>query len=127
MANEVDIFAKKLDKLLDDWPQTKQKLVERNGDIMYQKVLANVDAVGEKTGNLKRGVTKHIGSGGGYAAIRPDYKVAPHTHLLENGHKTRNGGWVPGKHMYRNALSDLADEMQYESQKVYDDLIKSVF
>jgi hypothetical protein len=81
---------------------------------MYNNVMNNIsNDVKEDSGNLKKGQKKVIGSGGGYAAVRPDYRIAPHTHLIESGHKVmrkdKNGnlkqiGFVNGKHMYERAL-----------------------
>lgn len=123
--NELD---KAFDKILQEFPQARKKLVENTGDKLYKKVLVNIEAnVKEHTGNLKKGVIKHIGSGEGYAVVRPSQTVAPHTHLIENGHKIVRGdefvGWAPGKHMYRNALNELANELEQNAEKMLDDLV----
>ena len=119
---------REFEKLIKQFPQARRQLVEEAREKMYNKVIANIEmSVDEKTGNLKQGVTKHTGSGGGYSAVRPDWGIAPHTHLIENGHKIiRNGkvvGWAPGKHMYRNALNELADELERDAEKMIDDLV----
>lgn len=119
---------KEFEKMIKQFPNARRKLVEDSGSKMYDKVMANISAnVKDKSGNLKNGVTKAVGSGGGYAAVRPNRKVAPHTHLIENGHKVvRNGkvvGWVEGKHMYRNALNELANELERDAEKMLDDLV----
>ena len=118
---------REFEKMIKQFPQARRKLVEGSGEKMYNKVISNINAnVKKHTGNLKDGVTKAIGSGGGYAAVRADHKTAPHTHLIENGHKlVRDGqviGWVPGKHMYRNALNELADELEQDAEKMLDEL-----
>lgn len=121
-----------LDRAFEDlikrFPQARRKLVEEAREKMYNKVIENIDrSVHEKTGNLKQGVQGYTGSGGGYSAVRPKWSVAPHTHLIENGHKIIRGGevvgWAPGKHMYRNALNELADELERDAVKVLDDLV----
>lgn len=117
---------REFEKMIKQFPQARRKLVEECGEKMYQKVLANMNQVDEKSGNLRKGVKKAVGSRGGYSAVRPDYKIAPHTHLIENGHKiVRNGkvvGWVSGKHMYRNALNELANELEQDAEKMLDEL-----
>lgn len=127
---------KSFEKLLADIPKSKRRLVEISGDKMYEKVMRNIDfAVKIGTGNLKSGVTKIIGSEGGYSAIKPDWKKAPHTHLVENGHRSMVGkgesqrfvGWVPGKHMYRNAITELADELENDAEQLLAKLVGDAF
>lgn len=127
---------KDFEKLLKQFPNARREIVENSGDKMYQKVINNINSqVDEDTGNLKEGVTKVVGSGGGYAAVRPDWQKAPHTHLVENGHKLVKGtgktakvvGWVPGKHMYRNALADLADDLIKDAEEMIDKVVGEIF
>lgn len=76
------------ERVIKDFPERRRMLVESCGDKLYQEVIQNIERdVQSDTGNLKSAVTKVVGSGGGYAAIKPDWKKAPHTHLVENGHK----------------------------------------
>lgn len=128
---DLDELGKEFDQILNQFPQARRELVEECGDKLYQKVISNISQVNENTGNLKRGVKKVIGSKGGYSAIRADFKVAPHTHLIENGHRiVRNGkvvGWVPGKHMYRNALNELANELEQSAEQMLDKLVGDIF
>lgn len=122
---------KDFEQLLKKFPQARRELVEECGEKMYQKVLSNISQVDEKTGNLRKGVKKVVGSRGGYSAVRADFKIAPHTHLVENGHKiVRNGkvvGWVSGKHMYRNALNELANELEQSAEQMIDKLVGDIF
>lgn len=119
------------ERLLSQFPVARRRLVENCGEKMYQKVLANISQVGEKTGNLGRSVKKVVGSGGGYSAVRADLRIAPHTHLIENGHKVvRNGkvvGWISGKHMYRNALNELATELEQSAEQALEELVGEMF
>lgn len=131
-----DELDKSFAKLLAGIPKAKRRLVESCGNKMYEKVMRNIDTtVKSETGNLKQGVTKVIGSEGGYSAIKPDWEKAPHTYLVENGHKSITGkgesqkmnGWVSGKHMYRNALAELAEELETDAEKMLDELVGDAF
>lgn len=127
---------KSFEKLLVGIPATKRKLVEKCGTKMYEKVIRNIEgSVKSDSRNLIEGVTKVIGTEGGYSAIKPNWKRAPHTFLIENGHKLTVGkgetqrviGWVPGVHMYRNALSELADELEGDAEKALHELVGDAF
>ena len=48
---------------------------------------------------------------------------SPHAHLLENGHLTKNGGWVEGKHMLENTMTSR----QPKIDKAIDTLINQIF
>lgn len=122
----------KLGDLLERFPVERRRLVEEAGETMYQKVLRNIntDTVPHK-GNLRRGVVKVIGSGGGYAAVRPNASIAPHTHLVENGHNlVRNGatiGWVNGRFMYRRALESSESELRQGAAEMAERLVHDCF
>lgn len=125
---DLDELDKAFEQLIQDFPEARKQLVTQSGDKLYRKVIQNIERdVKERRGKLKKSVVKNIGSGGGYAAIRANSSIAPHLHLIENGHKiVKNGnvvGWVSGKHMYRNALNELADELERDAEKTLDDLV----
>ena len=135
-------FDKQLEKFEKDFPEAKKKVVRENGKLLHEKVLENTRRdVGVKTGNLLKSIELHYGSKGGYAAVRGNHHVAPHLHLIEHGHWMRSGkrpskkerdtrpvhGWVNGKHMFANALSDLADELEGNAQKMMDKLVGDTF
>ncbi len=136
------------DELIDQFPEKRRELMENAGEKMRQRVLRNIETdTKEKTGNLKKACYKHIGSGGGYAAVRNDHKKAPHAHLVEFGHrnikgaKTKQGkngpvnikgsgkviGWVSGKHMYRNAMNELEDELTQDAENMIEQLVGDIF
>ena len=148
MAGSLDDLDRAFAELLDRFPEKRRELVETVGEKMHQKVLRNIDTdTKEKTGHLRDACEKHIGSGGGYAAIRNDYRKAPHAHLVENGHRLIKGakkkvnkygnemnikgsgkviGWVNGKFMYRNAISELEDELTHDAETMIEKTLKEV-
>ncbi len=128
MSDGLEDFEQKLDQLLAKFPQARRDLVNDCTDKLEQKVLENVNQITPRTGNLKRGVKKALGSQGGYGAIRADYSIAPHAHLVENGHYVRNRcGWVPGRHMFRNARNSLANELEQDAEQMYYKLVGDLF
>ncbi|HAR85883.1 MAG TPA: hypothetical protein DCR69_09130 [Clostridium sp.] len=120
---------KAFENLIKAFPKARRGLVEEVGNILEKNVISNIESgTDEDTGDLKRGVKKVIGSRGGYVAVKPDYNIAPHTHLVESGHRLVRGGkvigWVPGKHMYRNAINSTANEIENKADAMLDKLMK---
>ena len=144
--NELDMLDRALGAFLEEFPEKRRELVENAGEKMHRQVLRNIDRDTEaRTGHLREACYKQIGSGGGYAAVRNDSRKAPHAHLVENGHrlikgaKTKEGkhgqqvnikgsgkviGWVNGKHMYRNAMNELAEELEQDAKRTAEDALK---
>ncbi|MEG0899568.1 MAG: hypothetical protein RSD67_05940 [Oscillospiraceae bacterium] len=138
---------KAFERMIKEFPQARATLVEKVGEELYQNVVRNIESdTDEVTGNLKRAVTKIIGSKGGYAAIKPNWGIAPHTHLVENGHevirqekyknvtakkkkynKEPKQSWVEGKHMYRNALNEFAEHAIPECEEMMKELVGDIF
>lgn len=48
---------------------------------------------------------------------------APHAHLVEDGHKTVNGGFVPGQHILKISLKELDEEMP----EIIEDMLDEIF
>lgn len=131
MSDGFEELDQMFDNLLKNFPQAKKELMEDVGDKMYDQVIKNIDStVKEGTGNLKAGVIKVLGSKGGYAAVKPNYEIAPHTHLIEDGHRVIRGGkivgWANGKHMYRNALEQVSDEVEKMAESMIDELVGEI-
>lgn len=149
MGDSLADLDKAFEEMLNKFPDSRRDLVETAGDIMYQKVIQNIETdTKENTGHLRDAAYVAIGSGGGYAAVRNDNVKAPHAHLVEFGHrlikgaKTKEGkhgqpvnikgsgeviGWVNGKHMYRNALNETEDDLIQAAEKMIDDLVGDIF
>ena len=137
------------DDILEGFPEERRKLVERAGEKMHRQVLRNIDTdTREKTGHLRKACHMEIGSEGGYAAVRNNNMIAPHAHLVENGHRLIKGarkkknkygnesnikgsgkviGWVNGKHMYRNAMNELEDELTKDAENTLQKIVGGKF
>lgn len=144
--DDLEELEKMFGKILEEFPEERRKLVETAGEKLYRRVLRNIDSETEaKSGNLREACEKHIGSKGGYAAVRNNYQKAPHAHLVENGHRLMKGaekkedrygklvnikgsgeeiGWVQGKFMYRNAVNELADELAEDAKQTMEKVLK---
>ena len=131
-------LSNRFDTLVKEFPKERRKLMETSGDKIKSEVQTNVDAVGEDTGRLRAAVTKAIGSGGGYAAVRNDYRIAPHAHLVEHGHwmvghdgrllTLKSGGsWVAGRKMYERAIMSLKDELIADADAMLKKVVKDQF
>lgn len=150
MEQSLKDLDKAFEAMLNNFPDARRELVENAGEKMQRKVLQNISTTTkEVTGHLLEGVTLAVGSGGGYAAVRNDAKIAPHAHLVEEGHNLVRGGplkvpkkelqsanprstgdivrWVPGKHMYRNAMNDLEDELIGDAEEMVEKLVGDMF
>lgn len=123
LESNLDKLGEDLGRILSRFPQERKKLMESAGEKMYQQVVENVDrSTKGKRGNLRKAVTKVIGSKGGYTAIRNNHRIAPHGYLVENGHRlVRKGkevGWVQGKFIYANAMNELEDTLLKQAENV---------
>lgn len=150
MEQSLKDLDQEFEKMLQKFPQARRELVENAGEKMEAKVLKNIESsTKEQTGHLREGVTKKVGSGGGYAAVRNDPKKAPNAHLVEFGHRIVKGGplkvpkkelegssprnqgavigWVEGKHMYRNALNELEGELIQDAEDMIEKVLGDVF
>lgn len=137
MSNEIDALDKMFSEMIEKFPAAKKTLVKNSGKKLFNKVKDNIDkTVNKGTGNLKDGVTLVEGSGGGYSAVKPNWKIAHHTGLVENGHRIVKGkkktnqnvfGFVPGKHMYRNAGLELIEELEHDSEETLKKLVGDTF
>lgn len=122
--DDLDIAINKLEKLSKEFRGKRRELVEDAGELMHTTLMKNIDAtVEDKTGHLRSGQKKVVGSGGGYTVVEPNYKIAPHTHLVENGHKSRGDGkYVNGKHFYLKTFVEVVPIINQKAQE----LIKNI-
>jgi len=130
--NGLDELDAKLSRILKERPARRRELHERLGDIAKSEVQGGIAASGMKNGGgrVRGWQEKHVGSGGGYAAVRaakapsgPDGAGAI-TNYTENGHKTRGAtgtakrprqgraktAYVSGYGFYQKAKGSLASK-----------------
>ena len=110
----------KLSDILERAPEARRELHERLADELKQEVDMQIaNSVNDSNGEISGWQEPHVGSGGGYAAVRPtDSSSGPDspgaiTNYLENGHAIRNPSgraknyrpaihtpYVDGRHFY---------------------------
>lgn len=125
--NKLDFM---FENIIQTIPEKKKELLEKVGDKLEKQVKENiierVDGANEGS-NLVKGVEKVFGSKNGYVAVKPNYNVAPHSHLVENGHRiVRNDvniGHTNGKHMYRDSIQQCEDEIIKLAFEMIDEVI----
>lgn len=127
--NDLNKLDKMLDNIIKTVPGKKRELLEEVGNILEQQVKLNIaERVDQKSGNLGKGVEKIFGSKNGYVAIKPNYGMAPHTHLVEDGHKVvKNNvvvGFVNGKHMYRDSIEQCEGDILAMANKMVEEVVK---
>lgn len=140
---ELDIFAQSLGQVLEELPEIRRSALEEAGQEMLQAVRGRIGG----TGRVQRWQAVHMGSGGGYAAVRARAReydehgtaVGYVTNALESGHKVREPSGraaryrprkrmdrVPGKHMYAESRGDLETAAARTARKIEAEMEKIV-
>ncbi len=140
-------FSNKLNKLLDEAPGMRKKLHEEIAEMAKKEIDAHIANSGMDDSNSKvrNWQEKHVGSGGGYAAVRPtDESTGPNspgaiTRYLETGHNIRrpsgqserykpdiNVPYVDGYHFYQNAYSKIENKAIKMAEDFADELVKMI-
>lgn len=104
-----------LEKLLEEAPELRREYHEDVMREMERAVRDEIDRseIDDSRGHVKSWQAGHVGSGGGYAAIRPigsreGAATGPDspgavTNYLEHGHRNRDDSFTPGRHFYSKA------------------------
>lgn len=132
----LDALDRALSELLEEFPEKRRELHDALGTAAKQEVDRAITASGinDAHGNVRRWQIKNVGSGGGYAAVRPagsseNGGTGPNsqgaiTNYLENGRNVRRPSeeslsdesgyrprihavYVSGYHFYQKAKADL--------------------
>lgn len=137
---------KRLELLLKEAPEAKRKLHEELAVMAKQEVDIQIAAsLDDSNGKIQNWQTEHVGSGGGYAAVRPTDKTTGDnspgaiTNYLESGHSIRPPSgtarrykpkikvpYVDGRHFYQNARRNVTANAIYIAEKFADDLAKKI-
>ena len=129
-----------LKKAIDLYPQKAEEALQKNGE-EFKKRVKNITlrVTTKHTGNITKGfkVTKVTGFRENmecHFMAEGKGKKNPHFHLVENGHDVYAGGkggkiaskvgYVPGKHMVRQAAEEYQQELPVQLEQVLDDILK---
>ncbi|WP_024833830.1 hypothetical protein [Ruminiclostridium josui] len=131
-------FDSDLEDLLGKLPDKRRELHQRIAKTTKEEVDKQINASGLKdsSGKIKDWQESHVGSGGGYAAVRAEKgatgKNSPGaiTNYLENGHRIREPGgnsktyrprikkpYVDGYHFYQSAQTSAEAKAISEAEK----------
>ncbi len=121
-------FDNDLKALLDEVPGRRRELHEKIAEAIKQEVDTQISNSGlsDSSGKIKKWQESHVGSGGGYAAVRAtdrtigDNSPGAITNYLENGHAIRSPSensknyrpriktpYVDGYHFYQSARNNV--------------------
>lgn len=126
MSSEFDIRGlddytnKMFNKLTKEYPKESEKLLRQTVGKCKSEAIARTK-VGP-TGNLKKRWKHEIKSkpGHSFGVIK---NTAPHAHLVENGHISKNGGWVEGQHMLENTMTNQQPKIDQAIDKFIDKML----
>ncbi len=118
---------KMLNRLSKEYPQTTKKFLERQIQSCKNEAINRTPKADKKPKQYRR--SKHlkdswktqvrVNSGKTYAILKND---APHSHLIENGHITKNGGWWEGKHMLENTMTSRQPKIDAAIDRLIDEI-----
>lgn len=117
---ELDDWTEKMFKKLEvEYPQKAQQFLRDQVNQCKQEALYRTPK--GSTGNLKKGwKVKIVKKKGHYFGVLKN--AAPHAHLIENGHITKNGGWWEGQHMLEKTMTNRQPFIDNAIQKLVDDV-----
>ncbi|SET55547.1 Bacteriophage HK97-gp10, putative tail-component [Natronincola peptidivorans] len=113
----MDEFRETLSYFEKNFPRESKKMMNRVGTriraIIKKKANQVVD---KKTGNYYKSIKKGRVFESGYKELTvrvfPSYKIAPHAHLIEKGHRNvgkdgSENGYTPGKYIFDKAGREI--------------------
>lgn len=139
--NGLDSLDRSFQELLKKAPEKRKELHERIADRLKETIDAKiVERLDDSNGKIREWQEKKVGSGGGYAAVRPVKDEAGQnspgaiTQYLEGGHEIRtpNGGkdyrprinvpYVEGHFFYEAAATEAERVALEEAERFADEL-----
>lgn len=143
----LDGLTKDLDTLLEKMPEKNRDLHEELAQLAKAEVDAQISASGvnDSSGKIKSWQEPHVGSRGGYAAVRAsdagtgDNSPGAITNYLGSGHKIRRPGgrskrywpaikkpYVNGRHFYQKAQTSVESKAITVTNRFTEDLAKEL-
>ena len=140
-------FDSDLETLLNELPEARRELHERIAKITKQEVDTQINASGinDSSDKIKGWQESVVGSGGGYAAVRPEKGKTGNdspgaiTNYLENGHKIRetsgqsnrykpriNKPYVDGYHFYQSTGTVIEAKAIAETEQFTEEIKKKL-
>lgn len=142
---DLEKFTRELDELLEQIPGARKELHEELATMLKNEVDAQILAsrIKDDAGKVRGWQEKHVGSKGGYAAVRPtksstgDNSPGAITNYLESGHKIRPPSgkskrykpaikkpYVDGRHFYQNAQKVVEEKAIKIAEQFAEELAK---
>lgn len=129
---ELENYEKKLlDMATVKMPRESRKFVGAEGTKLKRITLKNAKSkVKKKTGNYFKSIKKgraYVYRGNGAYSIRV-YSNAPHSHLIEDGHRVVNHegqevGYKPGLHIFDNSRKEFESTFYNDIENFIDDVL----
>ena len=129
---------RQLETLLEQAPGRRRELHQRLGRAALAAIRGNTP---RRTGRLASWQQLHIGSGGGYAAVRPQAgesgtkSPGAVTNYVENGHRVRQGRsgrsrmrtpYVPGRRMYAQSVDEVERLATQEARNMAEEIVEGL-
>lgn len=141
-SSELVHFSDTLNKLLDENPGKRRELHEQIAELAKEEVNSQINSsLGGDSGKIAGWQETHVGSGGGYAAVRAESgsmgenSPGAVTNYLENGHRIRppsghaknyrpeiNTPRVEGRHFYQASRSAARSKAIAAAERFADQL-----
>lgn len=109
-----------------DFPKESLQFMKKQGMKLKRRVVSRAKArVGKVTGNYLKSIKE--GKSYLYNGTEPTIRVyssAPHSHLIENPHKTRNGSLTQGTDVFAGAVQGFVSDFESDTEAFVDELIE---
>lgn len=143
-TRDLDELTKNLERAMKEFPEERRAAHEKVGKILKRRLDANIASrVNDAHGKIRSWQEVHIGSKGGYAAIRakatPSGKDGPGaiTNYLESGHKlsgnairlkkSNNGtGRVRGRYFYQATAREISRDAEQIMEELAQTMAKKI-
>lgn len=107
-------------KIAKEYPKKAENLMKKSVGRCKAEAIARTKK--GPTGNLKKR-WKHSIKVGKNSVTGSIKNTAPHAYLRENGHFSKNGGWVEGDHMLGNTMTRQQPKIDADIEKLVDETL----